>query len=268
VTRAEIDKPEDEPAFRAAIYQGRVFKLAPTDASCALASELLARIAHMGLRDPPPEDFVARLGKLRSALAREPHVIELARATLASHGVDSDQHALDCPRVRAILHRGHEIPAAAPVYVAHRDTWYANPRAQINWWLALHDVDERETFEIFPELLDRPVTNDSAGFDYDTWIRLAGWQNPNRDARAIYPSGVVPEGARSLGFSAAFGEMFVFAGAHLHRTRPNVSGRTRFSADFRTVHLDDRRRGLGAAVVDDRSTGDAMRDYEMPRARA
>jgi hypothetical protein len=270
--RIETTAPSDPAAFRDAVYRGRVFRMAATPASLAFATELLARVAQEletsldGVRDVGPADLLVRLARLRDALRSDPSVIERARVMLGSLGVAVDEQAIDHPRVRAILHRGHETPAAAPAYVAHRDTWYANPRAQINWWLALHDVDPDQTFEIFPDLLEHPVDNDSARFDYDAWLALAGWQNPNRDPRAAYPAGVVPEEARSLGFSAKRGEVLVFAGGHLHRTRRNVSGRTRFSVDVRTVHLADHRAGRGANVVDARCTGDAMRDYLFPPA--
>jgi len=42
---------------------------------------------------------------------------------------------------------------------------------------------------------------------------------------------------------------------------PNTSGYTRFSIDFRTVHLDDVREGVGAPNLDSECTGTTMRDY-------
>ena len=42
---------------------------------------------------------------------------------------------------------------------------------------------------------------------------------------------------------------------------PNTSGRTRYSIDFRTVHLDDANADSGAPNVDSASTGTTMGDY-------
>jgi hypothetical protein len=42
---------------------------------------------------------------------------------------------------------------------------------------------------------------------------------------------------------------------------PNTSGRTRYSIDFRTVHLDDARANQGAPNVDSACTGTTMGDY-------
>ncbi len=53
----------------------------------------------------------------------------------------------------------------------------------------------------------------------------------------------------------------MFSAAQLHSTVPNTSGRTRFSVDFRTVHLDDVTAGTGAPNVDSACTGTTMGDY-------
>ncbi len=53
----------------------------------------------------------------------------------------------------------------------------------------------------------------------------------------------------------------VFSGAQMHSTVPNTSGSTRFSIDFRTVHLDDVIAQRGAPNVDSAYTGTTMRDY-------
>jgi hypothetical protein len=42
---------------------------------------------------------------------------------------------------------------------------------------------------------------------------------------------------------------------------PNTSGHTRYSIDFRTVHLDDVWARIGAKNVDSACTGTTMRDY-------
>jgi len=47
----------------------------------------------------------------------------------------------------------------------------------------------------------------------------------------------------------------------LHSTVPNFSGRTRFSIDFRTVHIDDVATFRGAHNIDSSCTGTCMNDY-------
>jgi hypothetical protein len=267
--------PPSRPTdFRQALYAGALFKLAPSEASVRLAreaNELLAE-SFRDVGDPrdaqfrlPAAEHLERLGRVRHMLAGEARFLEGARAVLAAAGQAPDEYALDKPRLRGVLDRGHEITAAAPVYFAHRDTWYANPRAQLNWWLALHDATEEETFTFFPEVFERQVPNSSSTFDYRTWRAQAGWQNPKRAASATYPTSLVPlDGLQERGFACRMGEVLVFSGAHLHRTRSHASGRTRFSVDFRSVHLEDHRQGLGAPDVDNRSTGSTLEDYVHP----
>jgi len=55
--------------------------------------------------------------------------------------------------------------------------------------------------------------------------------------------------------------MIVFAAAQLHSSVPNTSDRTRFSIDFRTVHLDEVEAGRGAPNIDSACTGTTMGDY-------
>ena len=47
----------------------------------------------------------------------------------------------------------------------------------------------------------------------------------------------------------------MFAGAQLHSSVPNMSGKTRFSIDFRTVHSDDLLSRSGAPNIDSECTG-------------
>ena len=47
----------------------------------------------------------------------------------------------------------------------------------------------------------------------------------------------------------------------MHSTIPNTSGVTRYSIDFRTVHLGDVLSRAGAPNVDSACTGSAIRDY-------
>ena len=53
----------------------------------------------------------------------------------------------------------------------------------------------------------------------------------------------------------------MFSAAQMHSTVPNNTGRTRFSIDFRTVHLDDVTEFRGAPNVDSECTGTTMGDY-------
>jgi hypothetical protein len=53
------------------------------------------------------------------------------------------------------------------------------------------------------------------------------------------------------------------AAAQLHSTVPNTSDSTRYSIDFRTVHLEDVWAQTGAPNIDSACTGTTMGDYLM-----
>jgi hypothetical protein len=57
------------------------------------------------------------------------------------------------------------------------------------------------------------------------------------------------------------GGIYLFSAAHLHSTVPNTSGQVRYSIDFRTVHLEDAIRRIGAPNIDSSCTGTTMGDY-------
>jgi len=66
------------------------------------------------------------------------------------------------------------------------------------------------------------------------------------------------------------GGIVLFSGNHLHSTVPNTSGRTRFSADFRVVHIDDVVARREAPNIDSEYTGITLRDLssrQRPPAR-
>jgi hypothetical protein len=273
------DPPPSEASFRQALYDGEIFLLAATPTSRELvanALELLEqelgqggaiRAAQFRLGD---EEFFEAVGRLRKKMYTEPTFHEAVRSLVRGCGFDPGRIAFDPIRLRVVAHKGFENPKAAPIYFAHRDTWYAHSQSEITWWTPLHDVTEEETFVFYPDHFRSPVNNNSECFDHDEWVRQGsslriGWQNPEHGARHLYPGQVgTLEPGRVLSFSARAGEILLFAGAHFHQTRRNTTGLTRFSLDFRTVDLEDHAQGRGAPNVDNRSTGSAVRDYVQP----
>jgi hypothetical protein len=278
-----IDRlPTDNQSLRMAIYNGAIVRLAPTAASRRLVADSTAAIeAELGgdgdIRGAQfridDQAFFERVGRLRRLIYTGSHYQQSLRDLVASCGFDPERIAFDPIRLRVVAHRGFENPRAAPIYYAHRDTWYAHPQTLITWWVPLHDLSAEETFVFFPDDFRRIVPNDSERFNYDTWTQEGndlkiGWQNRDDGMRARYPGLLGDPGpSRPVGFSCRAGEILLFSGAHFHQTLKNTSGRTRFSLDFRTVHLDDQAQGFGAPNVDNRSTGSALRGYIHPDER-
>lgn len=259
--------PRDNAETRRALYDGAVFRIAPNDATLETVETINALLAGAGLDRAPPaaEDydaFVDATAALRRLMIDDPAFIARLHAVIAATGFAPEDHACDHMRLRAVLPGAHERPELQRSYAAHRDTWYANPQAQLNWWMPLHDVTEDQSFHFYPDAFDRPVANGSVDFDYATWINGVGWQNARDTSQVAWPE--LREdisGYREAPFSAKAGEIILFSSAHLHKTRPNMTGTIRYSVDFRTVHLGDHEAGLGAPNVDNASTGSALADY-------
>jgi hypothetical protein len=275
-----LEQPHEPASLRAELYGGTIFLLPPTDASRHLVADVRERLAD-ALGSPafrevahtlPNDQLFERIGALRRELYLAPRYHAAVCDVVSDLGLDPERSAFDPLRLRVILDRGHERPLAAPVYHPHRDTWYAHPRALLTWWIPLDDLSAEETFEFYPDYFRNPVANDSEIFDYDDWVRdgwelKIGWQKHDTEARFPHAEPGCDRG-RALGFSCRAAENLLFSGAHFHATRPQVTGRTRFSLDFRIVDLPDHEAGLGAPDVDNRSRGSALRDYVVGPHRA
>ncbi len=269
--------PGDVAELRKALYRGEIFLLPPTDASLALV-DAVYDVVRDRLGDEPRRaherfddvTLFEHVGRIRRVLFLEERFHRLAREVIAAYGYPPARAAFDPLRLRVVTHRGHENPRAEAVYYPHRDTWYGHSQAIVTWWIPLDDLPEEQTFVFYPERFEAAVPNDSEIFDYDQWVKEGwdlkiGWQNRDHGLTARYP-GVVGEvePGDAVGFSCARGQNLLFSGAHFHATRPQTENVTRFSLDFRVVHLDDVARGRGAPNVDNRSTGSALDDYVMP----
>ena len=261
------------PELLHALYSGRVFRLQPTAASLQLARvawELLVKAL-----GPDPrasycgnsEEHFRLLGGLRRTLFLEPEFHEHVFRVVDSIGLDPEAFLYDPLRLRVVESGGHKNPRAAPVYTPHRDTWYAHPQSLITWWIPLQDEAEQDTFVFYPDCFARAVVNDSEVFEYGAWVEKSwdlkiGWQDREAGRTQRYPGAIGPFCSGSAqGFSCKRGENLIFSGAHFHETRRQVSGRTRFSMDFRIAHIPDLEAGRGAPNVDSRARGSAAVDY-------
>lgn len=267
--------PHPAAAARAALYAGRIFLLPPMPATLALAEAVQALIddefGGPGLRRRagrlPGERLFAGIGRIRRTLFTAPAWHAHVQAVLQAAGFCPGAHPFDPLRLRTVLHRGHERPEAAPVYLHHRDTWYAHPPATVTGWIPLDDLAPEETFLFFPDAFAKAVPNDSEVFDFRAWTadggaRRIGWQGRPAGPAPRYPAMTGTDApGEPLGFACRRGSLLLFSGAHLHATRPQATGRARFSLDFRFAHRGDVAAGHGAPDVDNRSTGSAFAAY-------
>ncbi|WP_329089236.1 hypothetical protein [Streptosporangium sp. NBC_01469] len=262
----------DDNTRRELLYQGQVFVYSATPASALLAAfarELIAEA--FGERDPetaqfdmPVEEFAELLAGLKPRFIHHPRCKELLPAVLKELGCDLDRTYFDVPRLRTSTSHDYLTSGISYAFHPHRDCWYSAPFNQLNWWIPVYEVVPENVMAFHPQYFGSPVRNGSARYDYAKWnrtSRVTAAQHVRGDTRdqprpeeavVLDPQvRVVPEP----------GGVMVFSGAQLHSTVPNTSGRTRFSIDFRTVHIDDVRTRRGARNVDAECTGTTLRDF-------
>jgi hypothetical protein len=212
----------------------------------------------------PVEEFISRIGPLKSRFTNDPHTKELIRRVLEAFGCDLDNTYFDVPRLRVVPHGDYLSSGVSYAYKAHRDIWYASPTAQVNWWMPVFPVTADRAMSFFCEYWSTPVQNSSADFDYGEWCsvgrRLATSQVKEDTRKHPLPLEAISTNSE-LRIAGTKGDVILFSAAQLHATAPNQSGLTRFSIDFRTLNLPDIENSLGAPNIDGRASGTTTGDF-------
>lgn len=212
----------------------------------------------------PVESFVKIASPLKSHFTNDEKTAELIINILKEFGCDLDNTFFDVPRLRIVSHDGYLSSGVGYAYKAHRDTWYSSPQSQVNWWVPVFDAPPSRTMGIYTQWWGESFPNSSEDFNYDHWCNVERKSAVNQiyvDTRKHpLPKGELNDDAE-LRIGLKTGELLQFSAAHLHRTVPNSSGLTRFSIDFRTVHLEDIENSNGAQNVDNKAIGTTFGDF-------
>lgn len=276
MTCVYFDPTWDDAERRAHLYAGDILVLGPTPASLALcdfAREVLAdAFAPHDPRDAQfhmsVEDFVARFAPAKPAFIHDPRTKQLVRDMVLAAGCDPDLTYQDVPRLRGVTSDGYLTSGVGYAHHPHRDTWYSAPMCQLNWWLPIYPFSGESAMAFHPRYFDQGLSNGSAEFNYYEWNAVgradAAKQIKSDERKQPKPEEPV-ELAPDLRLVPPVGGTILFSGAQLHSAVPNTSGRTRFSIDMRTVHLDDVVARNGAPNVDSHPTGTSLRDFVRVR---
>jgi hypothetical protein len=261
-----------DDARRRALYDGQLFVFSPTPSSLELVR--LVREMAWAAFDPldpesaqfhlPVEKYVEILTSLKPTFIHHPRCKELLPGILGDLGCDLAKTYFDVPRLRTATSGGYLTAGIAYAFHPHRDTWYSAPMCQINWWMPVYDIEPENAMALHLRYWARPVQNGSADYNYAEWnrqSRQSAAQHIKTDTRKQPRPEELVELDPQVRLICPPGGIIVFSAAHLHSTVPNTSGRTRFSIDFRTVHLDDALEGPTALNVDSACTGTTMGDY-------
>jgi hypothetical protein len=257
---------------RAEIYDGSIF-VHPTCRGaaklCRLAKEMIEE-AFDGI-DPlkvhehiSPERCAEILAALKPAFIHHPSAKEHIRQMLLELGCDPDKTYFDVPRMRTAFPGDYLKAGIAYAFHPHRDTWYSAPFCQVNWWMPIYEINSDNCMAIHPRYWGRAVRNGSSQYNYQQWnqnSRHTAAQHIKSDTR-VQPHAEEPlELDPEIRLVCDVGSPYQFSAAQMHSTVPNTSAVTRYSIDFRTVHLDDVVNRVGARNVDSECTGTTMGDY-------
>ncbi len=267
------DSRLDDPTRRSRLYDGQIFVFSPRASSLALADHARSMIeaAFEGI-DPlraqyemPVERYVEICSPLKPAFIHNDRTKELVRAVLDDFACDLERTYQDVPRLRMVTSHGYLTSGVGYAHHPHRDTWYAAPMCQLNWWMPVYDIESESSMAFHPAYWDRAVKNGSSEFNYYDW-NSSGRKDAAKHITSDTRKQPKPEEEMELDPQIRFvppaGGIVLFSAAHMHSTVPNTSGAARYSIDFRTVHLDDVETKSGAPNVDSEPKGTSLRDFK------
>jgi len=267
-----VDSKMSDNDRRKELYRGSIFTISPSPSAlnlCQLAKDLIqeafAPLDPLNLHEMlPPERCAQILAVLKPKFIHHPKAKEHLVGILRESGCDLEKTYFDVPRMRTAFPGDYLKSGIAYAFHPHRDTWYSAPFCQINWWMPVFDLTAENCMAIHPHYWAIPLKNGSSQYNYHRWnleSRRNAFQHVKTDTR-VQPH---PEEAVELDpqirLVCNVGGAYLFSAAQLHSTVPNTSNLTRYSIDFRTVHLDDVMGRIGAPNVDSACTGTTIGDY-------
>jgi hypothetical protein len=272
MTAIYFDSAISDDRRRQRLYAGDLFVYSPKpsfQALCDHAREMI-EAAFDGL-DPRTaqhhlsvEDYVAIAAPLKPRFIHHPQTKLLIQNILAELGCDAHKTYLDVPRLRMSTSDRYLTSGVGYALHPHRDTWYAAPMCQINWWLPIYDFEAESSVAFHPNYWDTPVRNGSSEFNYYEWNtygRKQAAQHIKQDTRKQPRAEEPLDLETQTRLVCQAGGAILFSSAHLHSTVPNTSGFTRYSIDFRTVHWDEIVTQTGAPNVDTVHRNTVLRDF-------
>jgi len=266
-----FDSTVNDEVRRQRLYNGQLFVFSPRPSSvalCQFAREMVEEaFAPLDPREAQysltVEDFVAIVAPLKPRFIHHPKSKQLIRELLNELGCDMHKTYFDVPRMRVMTHGDYLNAGVAYPLHPHRDSWYASPLCQLNWWLPIYDIESESSMAFQPHYWSQPVRNSSSSYNHYEW-NSNGRKNAAQYIKEDTRKQPRPEDPIELDpqirVVCSVGGLILFSGAQLHWTVPNTSGRTRFSIDFRTVHIDDVVAKGGAPNIDSAPQGTTLRE--------
>jgi len=230
-----FDSSYDDQERRQRLHAGQVFVFSPrpsTIALCEFAREMIeTAFAPLDPRDAqaslPVEKFVAILADLKPRFTNHPEAKHLIQGILSEYGCDLSNTYFDVPKMRSMTHGEYLKSGIAYALHPHRDTWYASPPCQQNWWLPIYEIRSENSMAFFPRYWSQGVRNSSGSYDHYDWNR-EGRKNAAQYIKADTRRQPRPQEPMELDTQLRLvcraGGLILFSGAQMHATVPNTSG--------------------------------------------
>lgn len=257
-----VNQSRNSANLRESIYSGAIYletQLQSAQQLCEFAKHSISEVFgsetdHRSIHKlMPVEDFVSCVSRLKGSFTNSGVAKEIIRAFVVKLGEDPADYVFDLPRLRVVPHYDYLHAGVSYAYKPHRDTWYGAVQCQLNTWMPVYGITPDQTMMINPEYFRSPVKNSSGDWQLSKWIGNERWRASTNIAEETRPHPVPLEhigSANEARIAPNGGEMLIFSGVHLHGTVPNRTEQTRFSVDFRLMHIEDMKAGRGAVNVD------------------
>jgi hypothetical protein len=267
-----VDSKMSDAECRRELYRGSLFVYSPAPAASSLR-EFAQDMVEAGFAPHDPrkmqdglrvEKCVEILADLKPRFIHHLKSKELIQGILAERGCDLTKTYFDVPRMRTAFPSDYQSSGIAYAFHPHRDTWYSTPFSQINWWMPIYEISPGNSMAFHLRYFDEAVANSSKNYNYYEWnrkSRQSAAQQVKSDTRVQPRPEMRLEPDPQLRVIANPGGIMLFSAAQLHSTVPNTCGLTRYSIEFRTVHLDDVWKKCGEPNIDSACTGTTMHDY-------
>jgi len=267
------DAAVSDDVRRQMLFDGQLFAYSPRPSSLAFITHARQMIEEafspldpeLAQHEMSVERYAEILGKLKPAFIHHPESKRYLGNLLKELGCDPDKTYFDVPKMRSSTSGQYLTTGIAYAWHPHRDTWYSAPLCQINYWIPIYDFSSDNAMAFHPRYWNVGVKNDSEQFNYYAHNQQSRGAHVTRfigsDPR------ILPKSLESLELDPQVrliipaGGIILFSAAQMHSSVPNTSGRTRFSIDFRVVHIDDVEAKRGASQSDEACSGTTMRDY-------
>jgi hypothetical protein len=274
MTNVFFDAPFTDDLRREHLFKGDLFAFSPRPSTVALAQFAQQMIEEaFAPRHPQyaqfelgPEELAAILGNLKPRFTNHPRAKELLQGILREFGCELSETYFDVPKMRSMTSGDHLKAGIALAFDLHRDSWFASPLCQQNWWLPIYEIGPDDALAFHSRYWSEPVRNGSGGYNQYEWNqtgRKMAAQYVKSDTRKVPHPEQPVELDPQIRLITRPGGVIIFSGAQMHSTVPNTAGRTRFSIDFRIVHVDDVRAKRGAPNLDSAATGTTL--WELMR---